>query len=775
MKEGKKLTVLLVLLVLLIPVFLFLTHDKGIDENSVDYKLYELSKEKGYDKDYKKWEKAVEDGSLEYRIIDGEVQWNFSGDWAVLFTEKPEWFDDFSESDLYNNYYVIDFVTNSETQTLTDVEIKEGTKLTQPTLTQEEDMVVGGWYTEEAFTTKYNFDTNVEASFTLYAKWVLEGTEEEEGGEGEETTYTINYVLDGGDKESNPDTYTEGTTLVLEDATKVGYTFHGWYTDDTFVTSIDEIVAGTTGEVTVYAKFVVNEYTIFLNVNGGDSLLEELTVNYGEEFVLPTPTRDEHTFDGWYDNGSEVVSGTYEYLNDITLVAEWTYVEPTEYTITYELNGGTLTAGTPDKYEVATGVSNIPSASKVGNFAGGWYDNPEFTGNQITSIAANTTGPITLYAKFTPDTYKLLLATKTGEVLDDSNLTSEGYLIVTHGEAYVLPIPTKTGFTFDGWVDSQGQSYVDGIWDIVITGNGVLTLNTTWTIGSYTIDYNLGEGETTTNPTEFTFEQQIILSNAVKTGYDFKGWYDNAGFTGTQVTNIPEGTSNNVVLYPKFEASKYEITFNVNGGNAIANLEVTYDAEFTLPTPLFFDHTFTGWRRNGFEFVEGTYKLTENITISANWKEGNFDTYGNVYVSEGDDLVLNTGALDIASMVLPSVVNGRNVVRVNGNAFSGNTALESIEFSATIVSVGYQAFKGCTSLTTVTFAENGAMNKLFSESFNGCTSLVEITIPSTIVTIEGASFGGRSVALTVNVDFTEGNKPSTWSFPDTTIFNYATE
>lgn len=66
----------------------------------------------------------------------------------------------------------------------------------------------------------------------------------------------IVYELDGGvNSENNPATYQEGVGLVLENATKDGYTFVGWYDAAEGGNKITEISTTTTGTITLYARF----------------------------------------------------------------------------------------------------------------------------------------------------------------------------------------------------------------------------------------------------------------------------------------------------------------------------------------------------------------------------------------------------------------------------------------------------------------------------------------------------------------------------------------
>ncbi|MGN0485183.1 MAG: InlB B-repeat-containing protein, partial [Lachnospiraceae bacterium] len=72
-----------------------------------------------------------------------------------------------------------------------------------------------------------------------------------------ENEYTIEYVLDGGiNSEANPSVYTpESDTIILEAAAKEGYLFAGWYTEADFQNNVTEIPKGTTGNITLYAKW----------------------------------------------------------------------------------------------------------------------------------------------------------------------------------------------------------------------------------------------------------------------------------------------------------------------------------------------------------------------------------------------------------------------------------------------------------------------------------------------------------------------------------------
>ena len=228
------------------------------------------------------------------------------------------------------------------------------------------------------------------ASVTLTATWYSKSN--------------INYVLYGGENaDSNPAIYYEGKeTITLADATKTGYRFDGWYLEDTFTTKVTSISTIQTGDITLYAKFVPQEYTITYELNGGtNGAGNPATYTYGTGVSsFADATRTGYTFGGWYSDAAfttKVTSISATATGTITLYAKFT---AQEYTITYVLNGGTNGAGNPAKYTYGTGVSSLADARKTGYTFDGWYLEDTFT-TKVTSISATQTGDITLYAKFT--------------------------------------------------------------------------------------------------------------------------------------------------------------------------------------------------------------------------------------------------------------------------------------------------------------------------------------------------------------------------------------
>ena len=108
------------------------------------------------------------------------------------------------------------------------------------------------------------------------------------GGEGGKIeSYTITYVNVEGATNENPAGYNvETETITLKDPAKAGYTFEGWYKDGEFTTQVTEITQGTTGNITLYAKWEQIPFTT-VKVEGGSCTLNGKEVTLSSFWISP--------------------------------------------------------------------------------------------------------------------------------------------------------------------------------------------------------------------------------------------------------------------------------------------------------------------------------------------------------------------------------------------------------------------------------------------------------------------------------------------------------
>ena len=154
------------------------------------------------------------------------------------------------------NSYTITFNANGGSETMSNQSHTYGVSkaLTANAFTRT-GYTFEGWNTKAdgtgtSYTDKQsvsNLSSTNDATVTLYAQWTPE-------------TYTIIYNLDGGTNHAdNPVEYNiETSTITLQDPTKDGYNFLGWYGDAEFSTKVTQIQTGSTGDKTFYAKWEQN-------------------------------------------------------------------------------------------------------------------------------------------------------------------------------------------------------------------------------------------------------------------------------------------------------------------------------------------------------------------------------------------------------------------------------------------------------------------------------------------------------------------------------------
>ena len=145
-------------------------------------------------------------------------------------------------------------------------------------------------------------------------------------------------------------------------------------------------------------------YTVNFDPNGGVVSKASIPVTYGKIYgTLPTPTRMGYTFDGWYTEltgGTKIVSSTMVGNSaGSTLYAHWT---PQKYTVTFDPNGGTVsaTSKTVTYGETYASPKALPEPTYPGHTFDGWYTE-KTGGTRVTEDTVVTvTKDHTLYARW---------------------------------------------------------------------------------------------------------------------------------------------------------------------------------------------------------------------------------------------------------------------------------------------------------------------------------------------------------------------------------------
>jgi len=300
-----------------------------------------------------------------------------------------------------------------------------------------------GWFTknnEKIFPGVYNYDDDL----YLEAHWDV-------------VSYNITYVLNGGTLPiNNPSTYTfYDTDFTLNNPTKTGYSFIGW-TKDNYGEPVLEmtVLSGSSGDIEFEACWSPNQYSIIYDAKGGSVSSDYQTVTYDSEFTLLVPTKDYYSFVGWYDDGQIFSNGVYKKTENTYLEAHW---EPIEYSISYDLGGGTPGDNAPSSYNVESNTFSISNPSKKGHTFIGWDINGVDSGIDC-NVTSGSHDDLFLVAKWNPNKYQITY-NPNGGVIESTTQT------VVFDQAYDLLNATKDGYYLYGWFDSKDNEFYSGVWN----------------------------------------------------------------------------------------------------------------------------------------------------------------------------------------------------------------------------------------------------------------------------------------------------------------------
>ena len=402
--------------------------------------------------------------------------------------------------------------------------------------------------------------------------------------------YVVTYNANGGDGTMAEQTVPADNASIkisTNTFTRTGYTFNGWKTQTNGGSSY---TAGTsytiTSDLTLYAQWKANTYTITLNGNNGSGHTTSVTATYNSATLSPStitnPTRAGYTFKGWYSGSGgtgSMVIGTdgklqtnvsgYTGANGIwiateskTLYAKWT---ANTYTITLSAPNSSISLqDVQATYNSSSITGTITNPTKTGYTFKGWYSGENGTGSLVISankqLQANVSGYTgangvwnattnkTLHAGWTINSYTLTWNVNGGNELTGTYTKGS----VNYGAAITKPSdPTRTGYTFKGWKDQNGSTTV-----ATKMPDHNLTYTAQWQILSYTVTWVVdgGESEETVNHGETVAKAPEIDPNDLPCGQKFAGWTDKP-ITGT-TDNIPDPLYKTAAEIPAIETAK---------------------------------------------------------------------------------------------------------------------------------------------------------------------------------------------------------------------------
>lgn len=379
--------------------------------------------------------------------------------------------------------------------------------------------VFGGW---SDGTTTYAAG----ASYTLSADVAFSAVWNDE-------TYDVKFYDGASEYTALADSATYGSSIELPAApAKAGYRFGGWALgQDTYDAGDEYTVNGAVSFTAIWNQLYTATF------KDGDATLGTAEYIAGETVVFPEVTAREGYTYAWSPSDTTMPAANTEFSVVWTAQASG---------ITFVLNNGEADVVSSGSYGDAV---TAPTPTKTGHTFAGWFTDDVTFANEYSVPATLPAAPVTVYAKWTPNTYDAYFYIVEGETRTLYDTVED----VTFGTSFEAPAkPELEGYSFTNWspstfvMDAEGKDY-----------------ETTKSINSYTVTFNKEDGSQISSGS-LPYGSAITFPAAPQvTGKTFTGW------TGDDSSFVADGGSANVPAY--------DITYTATYGTSSHNVNYYVD------------------------------------------------------------------------------------------------------------------------------------------------------------------------------------------------------
>ena len=368
--------------------------------------------------------------------------------------------------------------------------------------------------------------------------------------------------------------------------------------------------------------------------------------------TLKAPSRTGYLFGGWYLDAhyrEKITSVAIGTRGDLTLYPKWTAIS---YTLSFSANGS---SGSASRRRLSYGMDTVLPDSgfrRKGYTLTGWNTAKDGTGDAylpgetVRDLKETNKASLTLYAQWSPITYRLLLDPNDG-------ITEPISQELVYNEGWVLPTQAgdREGCHISGWntrSNGTGKTYTPGkpVKNLADQADAQVTLYGKWTVNRYKVLFH-GNGATSKDRTQtMTYGKTAALTaNAFRrTGYVFQGWSDSPEGAvlyenREKVVSLTAEENGTVDLYALWKPITYRLAFKANGGQGtMETLDQTYDQQTALPEPEFTrpGYVFLGWSTSSsgrvrYEDGASVQNLTatqgKTVTLYALWRAYSYEIH----------------------------------------------------------------------------------------------------------------------------------------------------
>ncbi|PKM59507.1 MAG: hypothetical protein CVU99_12915 [Firmicutes bacterium HGW-Firmicutes-4] len=513
------------------------------------------------------------------------------------------------------NTYFVHFDPQGGTDAFSPITAEYGSNIEEPTpIPTRSNYVFLGWFKEIECNTPWNFTEDTIAGDTnLYGKW-------------DATALTVTFDSQGGSLVGSISADYNMMITSPSNPFKPGFTFKGWYQDAACNTVWTFASDRVQSDLTLFAKWNVNLYTVSFDSLGGSAVPAQTAQNESVTTKPPDPIRSGYSFGGWFKEDACITPwdfGVDTVTQDTTLFALWT---ADEAAIEFVTNNGTdvpKMIGATDREILDT---SMPITVRDGYTFNGWFASADFSGDVVTALPDKyPVDGLTYYAKWEANPSVISFEENGGTEIPDLNGVTDQEITDR-----TMPVQNRVGYTLRWFkeADFSGEEVsalpekfpVDGI-----------TYYAKWEANPSVISFEENQGSATPDLNGVTDQEITDRTMPVLTrdGYTQKGWFKEADFSGEEVSELPEKYPvNRITYYAKWEAKPSVISFEENQGSATPDLNGVTDQEITdrtMPVLTRDGYTQKGWFREADFSGEEVSELPEKypvdgITYYAKWE-----------------------------------------------------------------------------------------------------------------------------------------------------------
>jgi uncharacterized repeat protein (TIGR02543 family) len=611
----------------------------------------------------------------------------------------------------FHALYTVSFDSKGGTA-VDDIITATGSAITKPTDPTKTGYTLVDWFTDEYFTTAWDFDSDtVTADTTLYAKWVhSNGTYEWEDIEGGAVAIT-NYV---------------GLSTAITIPSQLGGK------------PVTQIAGGAFSGKSVISVVVPNIVTsIGPGAFAGCTSLQSVALPAslseikGETFIgcsslqsIDIPDSVTNISFAAFRNCTSLSSVAFP--DTLETIGENTFAGCTSLQ-NIELPAGLqgLVGETFKGCSALQSISFPASMTSVGNdsfkdctsLTSVWIYSTDIIlgedGNNIFDSAPLTDG-IYGFADSTADDYADMISVPFHALytvsFDSKGGTAVDDIITATGSAITKPTdPTKTNYAFSGWYKDAGFASAWNFSTDKVTAN--TTLYAKWTINSYTVTFNSNGGSTVGSVTANYNTTITKPTDPTKTGYTFAGWYKNSALTTAWNFSTDKVTAA-TTLYAKWTINKYTLSVSSNNtsyGTVTGAGTYDYNSSATLKATPKAGYRFVRW-------LEGTTTVSTNSTYSFTVTKGRtlkaeFAKIATPSISSASSSGYNSVTLKWGSV---TGANSYDIYRAtsSGGTYSKIASTTSTSYKNTALTTGktyyYKVKAVCVAGSTTTYSSSSA-------------------------------------------------------------------